>query len=353
MSSAPQPARQRPLSVGPLRAFECVARLLSFRAAAEELHLTQSAISRQIQALEEELGASLFSRGTRHVELTQDGAILLRAVAPWLDRLDASVRQIRHAKGRRVVSVSTFASFASLWLIPQLGEFQRQHPDIDIRISANDTLVDLEANDVDVDLVLRYASAQQVPSGAQHLFGEVLTPVISPWRQARIDSGDIPPLKQFQDLTQHTLVEEEDCGNNSAYFSSWRCWLEHVGQPQLQPRRWLFLNYTHQQVQAALAGQAVALARMALVSDLMERGELLEPFGSQHRITSPYAYWLAVAPHSRERSEVQEFGQWVMARAEQTRQRMGLVPTVAGPAQTDTGAPRSSALNRRRPRRAQ
>lgn len=347
MSFAPQAPRQRPLSIGPLRAFECVARLLSFRAAAEELHLTQSAISRQIQALEDELGATLFSRGTRHVELTPDGAILLRAVAPWLDRLDASVRQIRQAKGRRVVSVSTFASFASLWLIPQLGEFQRQHPDIDIRISADDALVDLEAGEV--DLALRYASAQQVPSDAQHLFGEVLTPVISPWRQARIDSGDIPPLKQFEDLAQHTLVEEEHCRTSkSAYFSSWRCWLEHVHQPQLQPRRWLYLNYTHQQVQAALAGQAVALARMALVADLMERGELLEPFGSRHRISSPYSYWLAVAPPSRDRPEVLEFGRWVMKRAEQTRERMGLAGGATEPAEPA----QATALSRRRPRRA-
>jgi LysR family glycine cleavage system transcriptional activator len=344
MNSPNRPARTRPLSVGPLRAFECVARLLSFRAAAQELHLTQSAISRQIQSLEDELGASLFSRGTRHVELTPDGATLLRAVAPWLDRLDASVRQIRHARGRRVVSVSTFASFASLWLIPQLGEFQRQHPDIDIRISANDALVDLA--DGEVDIVLRYANAEQVPEDAAHLFGEVLSPVISPWRQARIDAGDIPALRTFQDLAQHTLVEEED-PRTSAYFSSWRCWLEHVGLPQLQPRRWLYLNYTHQQVQTALAGQAVALARMALVSDLLERGELTEPFGPQHRITSPYAYWLAVAPQSRERSEVKEFGQWVMARAAQTRERMdrdlnlaGQVPPLAAPRPPPVKRPR-------------
>ncbi|MES2887568.1 MAG: LysR substrate-binding domain-containing protein [Pseudomonadota bacterium] len=347
MSSSPRPARLRPLSVGPLRAFECVARLLSFRAAAEELHLTQSAISRQIQSLEEELGASLFSRGTRHVALTTDGATLLRAVAPLLDRLDAGVRQIRHSKGRRVVSVSTFASFASLWLIPQLGEFQRQHPDIDIRISASDTLVDL--NDGDVDLVLRYANQAQVPPDARHLFGEVLSPVISPWRQARIDAGDIPPLQRFEDLAQHTLAEEED-SRTSAYFSSWRCWLEHVGQPQLQPRRWLYLNYTHQQVQAALAGQAVALARMALVSDLLQRGELLEPFGPQHRITSPYAYWLASAPQSRERSEVKEFEQWVLERAEQTHLRMGL--DLAATAANAVPSPTSPALNRQRPRRA-
>lgn len=326
MSDPPPTPRHRPLSVGPLRAFECVARHLSFRAAADELHLTQSAVSRQIRALEDELGASLFSRGTRHVELTPDGVTLLRTVAPGLDRLDASVRQIRLAKGRRVVNVSTFPSFASLWLIPQLGEFQHQHPNIDIRISATNTLVSLE--DGGVDLVLRHVNEQQAPTDAQQLFGEVLSPVISPWRQARIDSGDLPALQVFQDLTQHTLVEEEDLTpSNSTYFSSWRCWLEHVGQAHLQPRRWLYLNLTHQQVQAALAGQAVALARLALVSDLLQRGELLEPFGSEHRITSPYAYWMAIAPSSRDRTEVQELAQWVLTQAEKTRQRMDEIHT--------------------------
>ena len=131
-------ARQRPLSLGCLRAFEAVARRQSFRAAAEELHLTQPAISRQIQSLEDELGTALFLRGTRHVELTGAGNTLLRSVAPWLQQLDGTVRQIRTAGRRQQVNVTTFASFASLWLLPRLPQFQREHPDIDIRISASD-----------------------------------------------------------------------------------------------------------------------------------------------------------------------------------------------------------------------
>jgi LysR family glycine cleavage system transcriptional activator len=123
--------RQRPLAVGSLRAFEAVARRSSFRAAGEELHLTQPAVSRQIRGLEDELGAPLFLRGTRHVELTSVGAALLRAVAPLLDRLDAAVRQIRSAQGRLQVGLTTFASFASLWLLPRLQAFQHAHPGLD------------------------------------------------------------------------------------------------------------------------------------------------------------------------------------------------------------------------------
>ena len=128
---------RRPLSLGQLRAFEAVARSLSFSAAAAELFLTQSAVSRQIKGLEDELGAPVFSRGTRHVELTQSGQILLRALEPGLQRIDAAVRQIRQTLSRKRVSVSTFASFGSLWLLPRIEAFQRKHPDIDIRVSAD------------------------------------------------------------------------------------------------------------------------------------------------------------------------------------------------------------------------
>src|SRR5690349_7723698 len=170
-----RPIRHRPLGVGPLRAFEAVARHLSFRAAADELFLTQSAVSRQIRSLEEELGAPLFSRGTRHVELTAAGITLQRGVLSLLERLDATVRQIRLARGRRQVSISTFASFASLWLLPRLEAFQRAQPDIDIRISATDHLVDVD--DPELDLILRYTLPGNVPPEGQRLFGEVLTPV--------------------------------------------------------------------------------------------------------------------------------------------------------------------------------
>src|SRR5574343_369512 len=132
------PLRQRPLSIGPLRAFEAVARHLNFRAAAEELSLTQSAVSRQIQALEEEVGASLFVRHTRSVELSAPGALLLRATQPALESVDNAVRHIRQSLGRKSVTITTWASFASVWLIPRLEAFQHMHPDIDIRIDATD-----------------------------------------------------------------------------------------------------------------------------------------------------------------------------------------------------------------------
>ncbi len=314
------PIRTRALSVGPIRAFEAVARRLNFRAAAEELHLTQSAISRQIKSLEDDLGAVLFLRGTRHVELTHDGATLLRSVAPMLDRLDAGVRQIRQAKGRKVVNLSTFASFASLWLIPQMEAFQRAHPDIDIRVSATDTVLDVA--DPEVDLMLRYCSAEQAPAGALRLFGETLTPVISRGFAEQIRQGQAPALNSAADLAAHTLTEEDD-NRPSAEFLSWRHWLSMNGQPRLQPRRWLYMNFTYQQVQVALAGQGVALARVALVAEPLARGDLVEPFGAAGRISSHYAYWLVTSEAGGARPEVKQFCAWVQERAEQTRQALG------------------------------
>lgn len=307
-----QPMRQRPLSIGPLRAFEAVARLLSFRAAAEELSLTQSAVSRQIQALEEEIGCTLFLRGTRKVELSSDGAVLLPTAVAVLSRLDQTVRQIRRARGRRVVNVSTFASFASLWLIPRMEAFQREHSDIDIRLSAYDRKVDLE--DGESDLALRYDHRAAVPTDAEPLFEELLSPCVSPWYQQKPPA----PLKRPADLAGHALAEEDD-PRPSAEYLGWRRWLTEQGEPELQPRRWLYLNFTYQQIQAALTGQGVALARLPLVHEQLQRGELVEPFGKSGRLGSPFSYWLILGSGAARRPEVQQFADWVRMQAAITR----------------------------------
>ncbi|MES2715920.1 MAG: LysR family transcriptional regulator [Pseudomonadota bacterium] len=314
------PSNRRPLSLDGLRAFEAVARRLSFSAAAEELHLTQSAISRQIKALETELGAPLFTRGTRKVEPTAAGILLRQAVLPALDGIDRSVRQIRVAQGRRAVSLSTFASFATLWLLPRLAGFQQQHPDIDIRISATDQRVDMD--DPEVDVALRYDAASAVPPDAERMFGEVLTPAASPWLVQQASSGQAPPLHTMADLAGHALLEEDD-HHPSAANLSWLRWLALQGHAGLAPRRWVYLNYTHQQVQAALAGQGVALARMALVHDQLARGELVEPFGAAGRVAAPFSYWLIPLPGARLRPELRAFIAWARGEAAATRAALG------------------------------
>jgi LysR family transcriptional regulator, glycine cleavage system transcriptional activator len=310
--------RTRPISAGQLRAFEAVARHLNFRAASEEMALTQSAVSRQIQALEEEVGVSLFLRHTRAVELTSAGAQLLLAVTQALPRIDGAVRQIRQSAGRRAVALTTFASFASMWLIPRLEQFQREHPDIDIRIDASDTPHDLEV--ADVDLALRYGPAANMPPRAIRLFGEQLTPVASPWL---LKSG--ASLHKAADLAQFALIEAGDAQQSHLQWLTWRRWFDEHGLPKLQPKRWLYFNYAYQMVQAALTGQGVVLARLPLVAESLANGDLVEPLPKQ-RMDSPMAYWLIVGPRSAQRPEIKAFCDWLLAQGKATREAIGEVP---------------------------
>ena len=329
MSLTPHHPRTRPIGMGHLRTFDVVARQLNFRAAAEELSLTQSAVSRQIQALEDEVGAALFLRHTRAVELTSAGLQLLRASGLALERMDAAVRQIRQNVGRRQVAVTTSVSFASMWLIPRLEAFQRLHPDIDIRIDASDTALDLST--ADVDLALRYAVPEAVPAGAVRLFGEQLTPVASPWLLRE------RPVREVQDLAQMTLIEAGDAHRNRHLEAlSWQRWLDTHASPapksprakapaRLSPKRWLYFNFAHQIVQAALTGQGVALARVAMVAQSLASGDLVEPL-PHTRLDSPLVYWLLRAPRAIERSEVSAFCGWLLAQAAETREAIGDVP---------------------------
>jgi len=308
--------RSRPIAVGQLRALEAVARHLNFSAAAEELALTQSAVSRQVQSLEDEVGVPLFLRHTRSVELTSAGAQLLSAAVPSLERIDNAVRSIRRSAGRKSVAITTWASFASMWLIPRLEAFQSANPDIDIRIDASDTPVDLDTSDV--DLALRYARPDQVGKEAVRLFGEQLTPVASPW----LLKGN-KALRTAADLAQHALIEASNTHRvHTQEWLGWRRWLDAQGLQTLEPKRWLFFNYAHQMVQAALTGQGVALARMPLVADSLASGDLVEILPGQ-RLDTPMAYYLITGPRSSLRPEIQAFCAWLLVQAQTTRQAIG------------------------------
>lgn len=325
-------ARTRPISMNYLRAFDAVARHLNFRIAAEELALTQSAISRQIQALEHEVGATLFLRHTRSVELTSAGSVLLRSASTSLDRIDSAVRQIRQSTGRQSVSITTWASFASMWLIPRLEIFQREHPDIDIRIDATDAIVDM--SNTDVDLALRYGLSDPSKSSGERLFGEQLIVVASPWLLKS------QPIHNLADLMRCTLIESGYAYRTQHLeWLSWERWLDTFS-PRTKgktatpsPARWLYFNYAHQIVQAALTGQGVALARQPLVAESLANGALVEVL-PEMRLSSPLAYWLLVTPRSKLRPEVRAFCEWLRQQADITRLATGDVPepeTLASP----------------------
>ncbi|WP_367847558.1 LysR substrate-binding domain-containing protein [Rhodoferax sp. WC2427] len=311
--------RTRPIGVGQLRAFAAVARLLNFRAASEELSLTQSAVSRQIQALEDEVGVPLFLRHTRAVELTGAGAQLMRTVGQTLEQLDSTVRMIRRSAGRKSVAISTWASFASMWLITRLEAFQTEFPDIDIRIDATDNLVDMDT--ADVDLALRYAMPDTVPAGAVRLFGEQLTAVASPWL---LKTGK--KLLRGEDLAHFALLEAGDSHRTQHLeWLTWRRWFEMHHLAKVEPKRWMHFNYAHQIAQAALTGQGVALARMPLIADSLASGDLVEILPHM-RLDSPMAYWLVVGPRSAARPEIKAFCAWLLLQAQATRTAIGDAP---------------------------
>src|SRR6202051_476318 len=163
--------------LGFIQGFEAAARNLSFTKAAEELFITQSAVSRQIKALEEHLGVALFERRQRALALTEGGHVLYRVATDVLERLQAAADQLRAAGRTRQLSLTTTTGFASLWLIPRLQRFTSLHPDVDVRISATTEALNLERSLI--DLAIRYCKPESVPEGAVKLFGEEVIPVCS------------------------------------------------------------------------------------------------------------------------------------------------------------------------------
>src|SRR4051812_3866210 len=160
-----------------LKGFEAAARNLSFTKAGRELFLTQSAISRQIKTLEDQLGVQLFRRRHRELLLTEAGQTLYKAVAEALRTLrDAATKLSGRAGG--MLTVTTTISFASLWLVPRLAEFRRLHPEIDVRIAATNEMTDLERDGI--DLAIRYCAPESAGAGSIALFGEKAFPVCAP-----------------------------------------------------------------------------------------------------------------------------------------------------------------------------
>lgn len=316
----PRPPSARPLALDNLRSFAAVARSLSFRGAADELHITQSAISRRIQSIEDELGLALFVRDTRKVELTLAGEALLQATTQALDRIDRTVTRLRSDHARRHVSVTTFGTFATLWLLPRLAGFQERHADIDIRIAASDKLVDND--DPDLDVALRMVVDSPVPPHAERMFGEVMTPVASPMLLSLAKAGRVPPITRVADLNRHALFEQDDSHPGSRY-DSWSHWSLARGEAEITPRRRITVNYGHQGIQAAIAGQGLALGRLPLIHDAIERGELVEVFGKSARLAVPTSYWMIPMLGAVMRPESKVFLDWLREQARLTRAAIG------------------------------
>jgi DNA-binding transcriptional LysR family regulator len=285
--------------------FESAARHLSFTKAGEELNLTQSAVSRQIKELEGQLGVALFQRRHRALALTEPGQQFYAAAAQVLTTMRAATERLRTQAGRRrPLGVTTTHSFAALWLIPRLAGFTRDHPGVDVRITAETKVQDLERDGLDV--ALRHGPSSLAGPNAVRLFGEKVFPVCSPGLLKK------KPLEKPADLRNHILLQYDDPDARHPWLH-WKTWLEVERIADLRPAGTLSFSGYEQIIPAAVAGHGVALGRSPLVTGLLKSGELVAPFKSQ--ADPARAYFAIVAPSVASRPEVADFVEWLKEEA--------------------------------------
>ncbi|RON25345.1 MULTISPECIES: LysR substrate-binding domain-containing protein [Pseudomonas] len=247
--------------------FEAVARHLSFTAAAKELNVTQGAISRQIRLLENYLGDSLFERSTREVSLNAVGSRYYETVHLMLQGIAKGTEEIRRWQSGRQITVMTSSAMASLWLLPKVADFQRLHPDVDLRIVAFDRVKDYSR--LDCDVALYYCRTPPLQMTVTPLFSEEVFPVCS---------GDYleknPHIRTIDQLDSATWLWLDDPQTD---WIGWPEWFERLGYETQAPRHRVNINNYSMLIQSALTGQGIALAWSHLVGTHLETGDLVKP----------------------------------------------------------------------------
>jgi len=285
-------------SLNGLRAFECAARHLSFTRAAEELNVTQTAISHQIRRLEDELGVRLFMRLKDGLALTEEGNAYFPGIRSAFLELRYSTEKLLESSNNSVLTISTLVSVASKWLLPRLPSFREAHPQIDVRISASTELVDFRK--AGIDAAIRYGNGEWPGLRADWLMSDEIFPVCSP----RLLNGD-KPLKTPADLAHHPLLQVSGLTAND-----WNDWLHAAGLPPLTakgPR--LTFDLAMMAVQTAIDGQGVCIGRSTYVDDDLRAGRLVAPFDLRLKSTSGFYF---VTPHENaESKKIVAFRQWL------------------------------------------
>ena len=287
-----------------LQGFEAAARHLSFTKAGEELFLTQSAVSRQIKDLEDQLGVPLFHRRHRALVLTEAGQQFYAAAAQVLTTMRTATSRLRAQTGKKTLSVTTTNSFAALWLIPRLAGFTRTHPDVEVKITAETRVQDLERDGLDI--AIRHGPASLAGPNAIRLFGERVFPVCSPKLLRKL------PLEEPADLKNHCLLQYSDPEGRHPWLS-WKTWLEVARIPDLRPASTLSFSGYDQIIPAAVAGHGVALGRMPLLKDMLAATELVAPF--KNSADPARAYFAISARAAAGRPEVTDFIEWLKEEA--------------------------------------
>ncbi|MDN3556202.1 transcriptional regulator GcvA [Halomonas maura] len=284
-----------------LVAFEAAARHLSFTQAADELHVTQGAISRQVRSLEDYLGKPLFARANRSVTLTPMGQRYAQAIHHALADISSITEEVRSWRGMHQITVATTSAMASLWLLPKIAEFQREHENIELRIVATEQIRDLSR--VESDVALFYCRTPPATMQATTLFHEEVFPVCSPRYLERFG-----PFAGPEALLDCTLLSLEDADQD---WMSWKQWFTEVGVISRLPRRRLNINSYSMLVQAAMMDQGVALGWSQLVDDYLERGQLVRPVETVLRTQARFCL-LEPGEMRSQRRGVRAFREWLL-----------------------------------------
>jgi LysR family glycine cleavage system transcriptional activator len=291
-----------------IRGFVAVGQRMSITLAAEDLFLTQSAVSRQIIALEEALGVRLLNRGYRSIRFTAEGERFFRVADSALQQLQDGVNALAAGRDRQPVTITATIGVSGLWIMPRLGGFQQRHPDIDVRVAASNKVMDLRTQSADI--AIRYCAPASAPPGSLRLFGEAVAPVADPSLGVRqLDA---------ESLARQVLIEYDD---SNRPWLQWADRLHSMGLSATKPKGVLRYNQYDQAIRAALEGQGIALGRIALIEPLLSQGRLVAVGGADADHARGYAYWLVQAD-STPRDDVQVVLDWIKAEAQGVELRL-------------------------------
>lgn len=286
-------------SLNGLKAFECAARHMSFTKAAEELNVTQTAISHQIRRLEEELGVSLFLRLKDGLALTEDGQAYWPGIRSAFQELRYSTQALLESRHNSVLTINTLVSVASKWLLPRLPSFQQAFPAIDVRISASTELVDFRRGGIDA--AIRYGRGDWKGLRADFLMSDEIFPVCSP--------ALAKTLRTPADLANHTLLQV-----SGVTASDWSTWLRAAGQSaQLADGPSLTFDLAMMAVQAAVDGQGVCIGRSTYVDDDLRARRLVVPFDL--RLKDELGFYLVTPHETAQAKKIVAFRTWLLAQA--------------------------------------
>lgn len=290
-----------------IRGFVAVGRRMSITQAAEDLCLTQSAVSRQIMALEEQVGVKLLNRGYRSIAFTEEGERLFRSADSAIQQLQDVLGEIKFAGVIRPVTLSASIGVTGLWLLPKLNAFQGLHPEVDLRVSANNHVGELRHDGI--DLTIRYTTSKLAPKRSVHLFDEYVAPVAHPSLGIQCRHFAALPMKW-------PLLELDEFPRP---WLQWRNWLGDAGWAACQAHGVLHFNQYDQVIQAALASQGIALGRISLIQPLLDEGKLVMVAPFKERDEDAHSYWLILAD-DRPRAEVLSVAAWIQEEATKTRE---------------------------------